>query len=103
MFKDKLKEYIETSNLVNMKEAGEDIYVLKYKKKVFYDNLWNEYIAECRGTIVDKDFNLVTYPFTKIYNYGIEKEAPVLKADARVMALRKVNGFMVAMTVHKGE
>jgi hypothetical protein len=103
MFKDKLKEYIETSNLINMKEAGEGIYVLKYKKKVFYDNLWNEYIAECRGTIVDKDFNLVTYPFTKIYNYGIEKEAPVLKADARVMALRKVNGFMVAMTIHKGE
>ena len=103
MFKDKLKEYVETSNLVNMKECGEGIYVLKYKKKVFYDNLWNEYIAECRGSIVDKDFNLVTYPFTKIYNYGIEKEAPVLSADTRVTAFRKVNGFMIAMTVHNGE
>jgi len=103
MFKDELKEYVETSNLVNMKECGEGIYVLKYKKKVFYDNLWNEYIAECRGSIVDKDFNLVTYPFTKIYNYGIEKEAPVLKADTKVTAFRKVNGFMVAMTVHNGK
>ena len=55
MFKDKLKEYVETSNLVNMKECGDGIYVLKYKKKVFYDNLWNEFIAECRGSIVDKD------------------------------------------------
>jgi hypothetical protein len=52
---------------------------------------------------VDKDFNLVTYPFTKIYNYGIEKEAPVLKADTKVTAFRKVNGFMVAMTVYNGE
>ena len=103
MFKDKLKEYVETSKLVNVKEAGEGIYVLKYKKKVFYDGLWNEYIAECRGTIVDKDFNLVTYPFTKIYNYGIEKEAPVLAPDTKVTAFRKVNGFMVAMTVHNGE
>jgi hypothetical protein len=103
MFKDKLKEYVESSNLVNMKEAGEGIYVLKYKKRVFYDNLWNEYIAECRGSIVDKDFNLVSYPFTKIYNYGIEKEAPVLAADTKVTAFRKVNGFMVAITVHKGE
>jgi hypothetical protein len=103
MFKDKLKEYVESSNLVNMKEAGDGIYVLKYKKRVFYDNLWNEYIAECRGSIVDKDFNLVTYPFTKIYNYGIEKEAPVLAPDTMVTAFRKVNGFMVAMTVHKGE
>ena len=103
MFKDKLKEYVESSKLVNMKECGDGIYVLKYKKKVFYDNLWNEYIAECRGSIVDKDFNLVAYPFTKIYNYGIEKEAPVLTKDTKVTAFRKVNGFMVAMTIHKGE
>lgn len=103
MFKDKLKAYVETSNLVNMKLAGDGIYVLKYKKKVFYDNLWNEYIAECRGSIVDADFNLVSYPFTKIYNYGIEKAAPVLEADTKVTAYRKVNGFMVAMTWHKGD
>ena len=103
MFKDELKQYVESSNLVNMKEAGEGIYVLKYRKKVFYDGLWNEYIAECRGSIVDKDFNLVSYPFTKIYNYGIEKEAPVLTKDTKVNAYRKVNGFMVAMTVHNGE
>ena len=103
MFKEELKKYVETSNLVNMKEAGEGIYVLKYKKKVFYDNLWNEYIAECRGSIVDKDFNLVTYPFTKIYNYGIEKEAPVLSDDIEVTAFRKVNGFMVACTWYNGD
>ena len=103
MFKDKLKEYVESSNLVNMRECGDGIYVLKYKKRVFYDNLWNEYIAECRGSIVDKDFNLVTYPFTKIYNYGIEKEAPVLADDTQVTAFRKVNGFMVAMTWYNGD
>ena len=103
MFKDKLKEYVEISNLVNMKECGEGIYVLKYKKKVFYDNLWNEYIAECRGSIVDKDFNLVAYPFTKIYNYGIEKEAPVLSPDTKLTAYRKINGFMVACTWYRDD
>jgi RNA ligase len=103
MFKDELKEYIKSSNLVNMKEAGDGLYVLKYKKKVFYDNLWNDYIAECRGSIVDADFNLVTYPFTKIYNYGIEKEAPVLADDVKVTAYRKINGFMVAVTWYNGD
>ena len=103
MFKEELKRYVETSGLVNMKEAGEGIYVLKYKKRVFYDNLWNEYIAECRGSIVDKDFNLVSYPFTKIYNYGIEKEAPVLADDTKVTAFRKVNGFMAAITWYNGD
>ena len=103
MFQKELKEYVATSGLVNMKSAGEGIYVLKYKKKVFYDNLWNDHIAECRGSIVDADFNLVSYPFTKIYNYGIEKEAPALKADTKVTAHRKINGFMVACTLHDGK
>ena len=103
MFKDELKKYVETSGLVNMKPAGDGIFVLKYKKKVFYDNLWNDYIAECRGSIVDADFNLVAYPFTKIYNYGIEKEAPVLDASTKVTAYRKVNGFMVACTWYNGD
>jgi hypothetical protein len=103
MFKDELKEYVATSGLVNMKEAGDGIYVLKYKKRVFYDNLWNDYIAECRGTIVDADFNIVSYPFTKIYNYGIEKESPVLALDTPVTAFRKVNGFMVSITWHNND
>ena len=104
MFKEELKQYVATSGLVNMKPAGPGIHVLKYKKKVFYDNLWNEYIAECRGTIVDADFNIVSYPFTKIYNYGIEKEAPVFsELDTMVCAYRKVNGFMVSLTWHAGD
>lgn len=103
MFQKELKGYVKSSGLVNMKECGNGLYVLKYKKKVFYDGLWNRFIAECRGTIVDADFNLVSYPFTKIYNYGIEKEAPKLADDTKVTAFRKVNGFMVAMTVHNGE
>jgi len=104
MFKEELKKYVETSGLVNMKEAGPGIYVLKYKKKVFYNNLWNDYIAECRGTIVNADFDIVSYPFTKIYNYGIEKEAPVFsEIDTIVTAFRKVNGFMVSLTWHAGE
>ena len=104
MFKDELKKYVEESGLVNMKPAGEGIFVLKYKKSVFYKNLWNEYIAECRGSIVDADFNIVSYPFTKIYNYGIEKEAPVFsELDTMVCAYRKVNGFMVSLTWHAGD
>lgn len=103
MFKDELKKYVETSGLVSMKECGNGIYVLKYKKKVFYDNLWNDYIEECRGTIVDSDFNIVSRPFTKIYNYGIESKAPKLDHNVPIDVYRKVNGFMVAVTWHNGD
>jgi hypothetical protein len=99
MNKEELRKFVESNpKLVSMKPAGDGIYVLKYSKKVFYDDLWNEYLEECRGTIVDADFNVVSRPFTKVYNYGIEKLAPVLDPNTVVNAYRKVNGFMVAVT-----
>ena len=99
-----LKEFVLTNpKLVSMKPAGDGIFVLKYRKSVFYDNLWNDFLEECRGTIVDADFNVVSRPFTKIYNYGVEAKAPVLSDNTLVTAYRKVNGFMVAMTWYNGD
>ena len=99
-----LKKFVEGNpSLVSMKPAGEGIFVLKYKKRVFFNDLWNEYLEECRGTIVDADFNVVQRPFTKIYNYGIEKNAPVLAPDTVVDVYRKINGFMVAVTWHNDQ
>ena len=104
MFQEKIKQYVtDNPKLVSMKPAGAGIFVLKYRKKVFYDNLWDEYLEHCRGSVVDKDFNLISYPFQKIYNYGIEKEAPVLSDATVVTSYRKVNGFMVAITCHRGK
>lgn len=93
-----LQEYVQTSDLVSMKDVGNGLHVLKYKRKVFYDGLWNEYLEECRGLIVNDNFEIVSYPFTKIYNYGVEKNAPKIYPDEMVYASRKVNGFMVAVT-----
>lgn len=104
MDKEALKEFVEQNDrLVSKKEAGDGIYVLKYKRRVFYDALWNEFLEECRGTIIDDNYDIVSYPFTKIYNYGIEDKAPVLSPDTPVTAWRKVNGFMAAITWHQGD
>ena len=103
MFQDELRKYVVTSGLVNMKPAGDGIFVLKYKKTVFFNDLWNKYLEECRGTIVDKDFNLMSYPFQKIYNLGVEARAPKLSDDTEVTAFRKVNGFMIACTWWNGD
>lgn len=104
MNKEELRKFVEENpKLVSMRPAGAGIFVLKYKKSVFYDNLWNDFLEECRGTIVDKEFNIVSYPFTKVYNYGVESKAPVLPDTEQVTAFRKVNGFMVAMTWYNGD
>lgn len=102
--KQELQKFVqENPKLVTMRETSPGLFVLKYKRNVFYDNLWNDYLEECRGTIVDKEFNVVSRPFTKIYNYGVEDRSPKLADDVRVMAFRKINGFMCAVTWHHGD
>jgi hypothetical protein len=97
--KEALKKFVEDNpKLVKMRPAGDNIFVLKYSKSVFFDDLWNDYLEECRGTVVDADFNVISRPFTKIYNYGIEARAPRIALSTPVTAYRKVNGFMVALT-----
>lgn len=90
-FKQQLKQYVAESGLVNMKPAGDGIFVLKYKKKVFYDNLWNDYIAECRGTIVNADFNLVSYPLVDAIRANID-EYTAMDEQARLNWVRKFLG-----------
>lgn len=92
------------TDLVHMKLTSDpDLRVLKYHRKVFYANLWSDFLEECRGVVIDKDFNIVSRPFRKIYNYGVEVKAPKIDHDEMVYAFRKINGFMVAMTWHNDD
>ena len=98
-FKESLKQFVqENPKLVKMRPVGENWYILKYAKTVFFKGNWNEYLENCRGTIVDADFNLIAYPFQKIYNLDIEPQAPKFDDSELVTAYRKVNGFMVSLT-----
>lgn len=73
--------------------------VAKYKRKVFYDDLWNRQLEECRGAVFDlKTKKLVSLPFRKIYNYGIDPKSPKFEDLEYCHAYRKVNGFMLAIT-----
>ncbi len=100
------QEFIDFVNanpkLVSCRESArrEGLYVLKYSRKVFYDALWNEYLEECRGTVVDKDWNVVIRPFKKIYNRG--ENGTDFPLDMKVEKVQKINGFMAAATYVEG-
>ena len=99
-----MKEFCENNpKLVMVKETSNPgLFVLKYRKCVFFDNLWNEHLEECRGTIVDENFDPVSVPLTKIYN-DFEPKAPRIGLKTPITAFRKVNGFMGAITFHNDE
>lgn len=85
---------------ISVKEQGE-FKVLKYKNKVFYKALWDEATREARGLVLDKDNNIVNYPFTKIYNLG--ENGTVVDKELLVECPRKVNGFMGCASHYKGK
>lgn len=101
---DKIREFVEKNpKLVTRRESIKHpgLYVIKYTRKVFYDNLWAPELMEMRGLVVDKDYNVVIYPFTKIFNRG--ENGTDFPLDAQVDVIRKVNGFMACVTQYNGK
>lgn len=81
----------------------EGLSVLKYSKKVFYNNLWNKdkRLLDCRGMVVDSEDNIIVWPFTKVFN--LYENNTKVDRDKIVIAPRKINGFMCAVSIYKGK
>ncbi len=86
--------------LVTRKDIGNGLYLYKYARKVFYDNLWHldDRLLEARGIVTDAEGNIVVWPFTKVFN-RFENGTDVDR-DQTIVAVRKVNGFMACATRH---
>jgi len=100
----KIRKFVENNpNLVSSRpsERYPELYVVKYKRKVFYDNLWTPELMELRGLVVDKDWNIIVHPFTKIFNRG--ENGIDIHHNESVVAVRKVNGFMACLTRYKSD
>lgn len=86
--------------LVTRKESVRypGLFVKKYTRKVFYDNLWHENaeLMEARGHVETADGRTVIRPFTKIFN-RFENNTDIDR-DEVCISVRKVNGFMAAAT-----
>lgn len=88
------------NKLIRIKESTRypGLFVHKYAKQVFYKNLWNRdpNILESRGHVYDSKGNCVIRPLKKLFHPG--EMAPEPRDDTLVIAVRKVNGFMAAVT-----
>jgi hypothetical protein len=103
-----LKEFVEQNpKLVSRKESVNypGLFVLKYTRAVFYDNLWSksDHLLDCRGTVVDADYNRVTVPFTKIFNYKENGAGTKIAGNHKVFIDKKINGFMASVTLYNGQ
>lgn len=98
---EELKQFVENNpKLVTRRESKRypGLFTLKYTRAVFYDALWdaNPLLLECRGLVVDADYNVVVKPFTKVFNY--QENGTTIPRDELCTAVVKVNGFMACVT-----
>lgn len=104
-FIESLLEYAESNKrLIKIRESDDGRFrVLKYSKMTHYKSVWNEYTRECRGLVIDKDNNIISYPFSKFFNLNIEKNADKFDENEVVYAIRKINGFLAIVSKYNGE
>lgn len=89
--------------LVKEKVYSNGLRIYKYERRVFYHNLWHEdpLLLEARGTVLDAEGNVVILPFKKVFNLG--ENGTEVEEDRVVDIVRKVNGFMAAVSAYNGE
>ena len=80
-----------------------ELFVLKYARKVFYENRFDNALLEMRGLVIDSHNQIIVRPFKKVFNYSerIAKNSPypiAMTDDRLVDAVLKVNGFLGVCT-----
>lgn len=88
------------TDLVQVKESLNypGLFVHKYKRKVFFNNLWNRdpALVESRGRVYDKKGNVVINSFTKVFNH--KENGTDINPDEECLVIEKINGFMGCST-----
>lgn len=96
-------KYGKRNFIIKQSNNYPDLFVLKYKRQVFFDNSFDDALLEMRGTVIDKYHNIIIRPFKKVFNYSerIAKKSkyPIqIDDDHLVDAVVKVNGFLGVCT-----
>lgn len=99
-----LKKFVEDNPKLVSRKASKlypGLFVIKYTKNVFYDNLWylDPILLECRGLVVDEKYNIIVKPFTKVFNY--KENGTTIELDELCTIVEKVNGFMACATLDR--
>jgi len=89
-------------NLVSNKLAirrpnkSSSLFLYKYSKKVFFDNLWhkNDSLLKARGIVLDIAGNIIQHPFDKVFNFGENDSGLDINPETEVIAVEKLNGFL---------
>jgi RNA ligase len=90
--RDQLTEAILTGRVTERKHPTLPLYIYNYSPEVQYTNHWDDITLNCRGLILDEDFNIVARPWRKFFNLG-QVNLPI-QFDDPVEVMDKADGSL---------
>lgn len=67
-----LVENIDNGNISQRKHPTVPLWIYNYTPQCAWNRSWNDATLNCRGLILDSNWNVVARPFKKFFNYGQE-------------------------------
>lgn len=90
--KDELAKAVEDGLVTARRHPSLPYTIYNYSPEVQYSNRWNDITLNCRGLILDKDFNIIARPWKKFFNLG-QVDLPI-QFDTPVEVMDKVDGSL---------
>lgn len=83
---DELRAAVLSGRVTERAHPTLDLYIYNYSADVQFNNHWDSVTLNCRGLILDGNFNIVARPWRKFFNFGqrdneIDSLAPVEVTD----------------------
>lgn len=63
-----LDAMLEQGYVYKNKHPHADLFIFNYTAMAQYDRVWNDVTLQCRGLILDAEYNIVARPFPKFFN-----------------------------------
>lgn len=76
-----LREMMEQGYVRSQKHPTADLWIYNYTALAQYEQVWNEVTLQCRGLILNSDYEIVARPFQKFFNLG-EQEHQIIPKES---------------------
>ncbi|MEM8528312.1 MAG: T4 RnlA family RNA ligase [Bacteroidota bacterium] len=89
---DFLQQMLAQNYVYCQKHLEANLWIYNYSAKTQYDALWNEITMQCRGLILNENFEYMARPFSKFFNLG--ERANQLIPDEPFEVYEKMDGSL---------
>lgn len=90
-----IEKYIRVNKKGNLR-------LLNYTEKAQYENVWNEVTKQCRGLVINKNWEILARPFDKFQNYGYDAHDYLIH-DYEVQVTDKMDGSLGILFYESGD